>query len=139
MWVKSMLMPPKGAAKFPSKLVPPENGTVEITINGYLHSWLPGRGLHTHWHTIFVAYLHNFGYFVCRPRICDCDGQPIRIYCRPLRIPLGYQVLIIGADRIIANFFSYPVNCLHGRRCSLAALHPTPRKNVQHSCPSDCR
>lgn len=107
-----MLNPPNGAAKLPSRLDPPENGTtsggnvVSIHVdngsrNKYRVGWVWGGC--THRNPISVAYLDDLRYFGRAPRINNSDGKTFDVRGRPCRVPMMQQNLVVGTNRIVAQ------------------------------------
>jgi hypothetical protein len=54
---------------------------------------------------MLVADTRDCRHLLCRPRIRNRYGKCLRVYCRPLRVAMGAQILWIRGDGIfIAEF-----------------------------------
>jgi len=65
-------MPPYGAEKLASKLVPPEYGTNKKVSNFF--NPVP-REAYTHGYPVFMANFGDLGYLLGRFGICNSDGE----------------------------------------------------------------
>jgi len=69
---KSTLIPPYGAEKLASKLVPPEYGTSK-KVSNVLNP--VSRKAHTHGYPVSMANFGDLRYLLGRFGICDSDGE----------------------------------------------------------------
>jgi hypothetical protein len=97
MCVKSMLMPPYGAAKFASRLDPPENGTALV------ESQTRTAASRTHGNFVSVAYLCNLGHLLGRGWIHYRHGEPVDVDRRHLRKAVQTQLFLVRADGVVAQ------------------------------------
>lgn len=80
--MKSILIPPNGAAKLPSRLDPPENGTISEDgrrVSAHVNNGIMA-GMPTHRNSILVADFDDLRYLGSAFRICDSDGKTFDVY-----------------------------------------------------------